>query len=126
MNRYIPIVLASMLALGGCAGTAARAIKYSAEVETAAANLVKERWELRRQIRAACEKLLWAEYDSLVADGNFDAAKTLLALNYPSLLSLEVITRYREGTLGDIGGPWGCEVQVIPDMDRGITAGFSE
>ena len=113
MKLCIPIVLA--LFLTGCAGVAARAIVHGERVETAATNYVNDRWEIRQNIRRRCEAMMWMQVDALVAAGDFEGARTVMALNYPRLLSLEIVRRYREGDLAGLDVPWGCQVSSLPE-----------
>ncbi len=104
-----------VLLLAGCVGAGARAIVHAEKVDTAATNYINDRWEIRQEIRRRCEMILWNEVDALVAAQDFEAARMLMALNYPRLLSLEIVQRYREGDLSGLDAPWGCQVSGLPE-----------
>ncbi len=101
------------LLLAGCVGAGARAIVHAEKVDAAATNYINDRWVIRQEIRRRCELILWHEVDALVAAGDFEGARTVMALNYPRLLSLETVRKYREGDLAGLDPPWGCQVTSL-------------
>ncbi len=111
-RQNVPHMAVAFLALllTGCVGAGARAIVHAENIDTAATKYVNDRWEIRQNIRRRCEAMMWMQVDSLVAAGDFESARTLMALNYPRLLSLEIVQKYREGDLGGLDAPWGCQV----------------
>ena len=109
MKLYKPIYLILLaLLLTGCVGAGARAIVHGEKVDTAATNFINERWEVRAEIRRRCKAILFAEVDTLVAAQDFEGARMVMALNYPSLVTS--FEKYREGDLSGLDAPWGCQV----------------
>lgn len=101
--------------LSGCAGDFARWIAYGQELEMKAKAYVDDRHRIRQAIRQRCEEGLWREVDSLEADGRFADARRLLDESYPSLLTVEFVTAYRDDDLSGVDRPWGCQVSGLAE-----------
>lgn len=108
--RSIAICLFPLLAVG-CADRWASWIAYEGDLEARGRAYVDERHLIRQEIRRRCEGLLWAEIDRLQAEGREDEARTILALNYPGLLTFDAVRAYRDGDATSFDTPWGCQVQ---------------
>ena len=102
------LVIFSLLALGGCDW--ASWVSYGNTLQQRGMDYVDDRHRIRQEIRRRCEELLWSEIDRLESEGREDEARTLLAVNYPGLLTFDAVRAYRAGELDTAETPWGCEV----------------
>ncbi len=109
MTKLIPLIL--ILALSGCADRLATWVAYEGDLAARGRAYVDERHRVRQEIRRRCEGLLWAEIDRLQAEGREDEARTILALNYPGLLTVSAVRAYRDGDVTSFDVPFGCRVQ---------------
>lgn len=109
MTKLITLLL--LLALSGCGDRLANWIAYEGDLAARGRAYIDERHRVRQEIRRRCEGLLWAEIDRLQQEGREDEARTILALNYPGLLTFDAVRAYRDGDVTGFDMPWGCQVQ---------------
>ena len=99
---------AILLGLQGCAGAAATAITDAQDLHDAAKSYVEDNHDLRRKIRAECEKMLFAEVDRLRAEGKYDEARKRLDENYPDLVTIDIVKAALDENKTPLSDPFGC------------------
>lgn len=113
------ILLAVLIGLSGCADQMARAIHDANYIQDQTENYVRERHVLRQEIRQRCQEILWKQVDQLIAGGDYEGAKTLLALSYPDLVTIDMLKKLvKSAETGNAAAfhdlAPGCSVQELP------------
>ena len=117
MKLYISIFLA--LLLGGCAEWAARAVTNADYLADSAEAWVSENHGDRRWIRETCRAALRAEVAELQKGGKHAEIRALLARQYPTLVTFDLIDQVQDGEapFGSlINKPWPC-LDMIPTLN---------
>lgn len=106
--RYLIVILP--LLLGGCAEFAARAVGNAAYLAESSEDYVREVHDDRRWIRERCRELVREQINALIGEGKYDEARQLLANQYPSLVTFQLINDLDsdDGPLNPLNEPWPC------------------
>lgn len=107
--KIIPIAVAALLLLTGCAEVASRALTDAADLHAAARGYVIENHDFRRWVRDECESSLRREIEALKkTDGNEAEVRTLLRESYPPLVSIGLVSQALEDPSKISTVPFGC------------------
>ena len=108
-----------LLALGGCVEVGARAVTNATYLAESAEGYVREVHDDRRWIRATCREMLRAEVMALQADGKYGEAREVLAVQYPELVTFQIVRAYEDNDpYALLNHPWPCTASRLPTLNR--------
>ena len=106
---YIPVILALVLLLGGCAEWAARFLQDATLAHQLSLAYVMENTGYRVAIRRLCWESVQREAKSMEQDGGDEAAyRMMLADKYPELVTFSIAKEARESPAGILSYPYIC------------------
>lgn len=116
--RSIAICLFTLL-LTGCAEYMARAVTNADYLADSAEAYVSENHNDRRWVRETCRAALRAEVAELQKEGKHAEIRALLARQYPSLVTVDLIDQVQDGEApfgSSINKPWPC-LDRVPTLN---------